>query len=410
MTMQSRKLLVPCAWLAAIAAALLCGGIAQAKALSVCIDTSSPMAKIDQQLAQAVATHEQATLQVHDYSSEQNDDVNGMADFSALARQCELVLDFPLDTDASNIDFGHLHATRPYAHTRFVLVTRADSKAGRLGQLPKGSSVAIVYMTPPNLYFETHPDLQPLVTIHNDAAFRALNAGKVSGALLWYPSVVKYLASHPGAKLAVHPLDAPHATFNLVALYSDRNAAAAAAFERAIAAMQASGALQKTLGKYARSSAAPAASGATAATQAQTIARHRCAAPAASARHPNASAGAAAPATTAPALYTEAQANEGHKLFLDNCAVCHGDDLSGGAGPALTGPHFATAASDFHVGDIFTIVTHNMPATQPASLPHDVYLKIMAFLLQKNGYPAGKTALDYDKAMQSKVPFVYHGQ
>ena len=51
-----------------------------------------------------------------------------------------------------------------------------------------------------------------------------------------------------------------------------------------------------------------------------------------------------------------------------------------------------------------------MPATQPGTLPHDDYVEIMAFLLQQNGYPAGKTELTFDGASASEVPMIYHGK
>lgn len=399
MTMQSRKRLVPFAWLVAIAAALLCGGIAQAKELSVCIDTASSMVAVDNQLARAVAAQEGATLQVHDYNSDQNDDVNGMADFGKLARTCDLVLGFPLDTDAKNIDLGGLHATRPYAHSRFVMVTRKASKAAALGQLPRGSKVAIVFLTPPNLYMPQHPDLQPVVAIHDSNAFEDLATRKVDAALLWGPAVTGYEARHANADLAVHALDQPHSVFNLVALYDSAHASDAAEFERAIASAKASGELQKILGKYAVAGAAHGADPAASATQDPVAS-----APAVAADPPSSS------GATHPAIYTSAQATAGLHQFLDNCSMCHGPTLEGGVGPALKGKHFAAPSFDYHVGDIFTIVAQNMPADQPGSLKHQTYVEIMAYLLQQNGYPAGSKALTYEGAMKSKVKFISGGK
>ena len=90
--------------------------------------------------------------------------------------------------------------------------------------------------------------------------------------------------------------------------------------------------------------------------------------------------------------------------------MCHGPNLEGRAGPALKGANFASDSSDFHVRDIFNILTHNMPATEPGSLAHADYVEIMAFLLQQNGYPSGGKALTYEEAETSKVPLVYRGQ
>lgn len=426
MAMQTRIPFVRCAWFAVLAAVLLYGGGAAAAELSVCIDRSNPMAGIDHQLAQAVATRTGETLRVHEYDSDDNDEVNGMADFHKLAGSaCELVLGFPLDTDAQPGQLAGLQVTRPYAHTGFVLVTVKSGVAATLAQLPKGSGVAVTYMTPPNLYFADHPGLHPVVELHDDATLAALLAGKASAAMLWDPAVVRYMKDHHAeGSLAVHPLQAPHASFNLVAIYDPRHAAAAAAFDQAIAAMQASGQLQRILGASATAGAAPAsrphvAEAALRRPASSAFTRRKCGAPAAAAssrriRAPAAataaSASASAPAGNAPALYTQAQAVAGKQKFSDNCALCHGEDLSGLAGPALKGPKFAPVKANFHVGDIFTIVAHNMPATQPGSLPQQDYVEIMAFLLQQNGYPAGNSALSFDEAMQSKVNFIYHGQ
>jgi mono/diheme cytochrome c family protein len=101
-----------------------------------------------------------------------------------------------------------------------------------------------------------------------------------------------------------------------------------------------------------------------------------------------------------------AQVSSGSKLFAQNCASCHGAALEGGAGPPLSGPNFKTLSSKVHatVGDIFSYMTSNMPMNAPASLKHDQYVAIMAFILSKNGYHPNSSALTYSAAMQSKAP------
>jgi len=111
----------------------------------------------------------------------------------------------------------------------------------------------------------------------------------------------------------------------------------------------------------------------------------------------------------APAMYTAAQAQSGAALYATNCAVCHGAQLQGVVGPSLKGPNFASAKSNFAVGDIFVIVANNMPASAPGTLPADTYVNVMAYLLQQNGYPAGSQALTYTSAAASNVPLVYRG-
>ena len=115
-------------------------------------------------------------------------------------------------------------------------------------------------------------------------------------------------------------------------------------------------------------------------------------------------------ASETPALYTRQQAEAGAAKFSDDCEQCHGANLEGRAGPALKGTAFASPASKVTVGDVFTMVSQQMPATNPGSLDHEDYVQIMAFLLQQNGYPAGKQALDFATAASSKVSLIYQGK
>ncbi len=111
-------------------------------------------------------------------------------------------------------------------------------------------------------------------------------------------------------------------------------------------------------------------------------------------------------ALAAPALYTADQAKAGQDVFAGNCAACHGPNLGGDEGPALAGPSFAPAANHLTVGGIFNFITSQMPQSAPGSLSHVQYEQVMAFLLSKNGYPAGTSALDYAAALKSAAPLV----
>lgn len=106
--------------------------------------------------------------------------------------------------------------------------------------------------------------------------------------------------------------------------------------------------------------------------------------------------------------FTGAQARQGQSYFARSCAACHGANLEGGAGPALAGPNFKTLNSKVHatVGDVFTYMTSNMPLNTPASLPHDQYVAIMAYILNKNGFKPGSKALTFPAATSSKSPIV----
>jgi mono/diheme cytochrome c family protein len=107
-----------------------------------------------------------------------------------------------------------------------------------------------------------------------------------------------------------------------------------------------------------------------------------------------------------PAIYTAAEAAAGSAVFAQNCAMCHGANLQGEAGPSLIGQSFASAASNDTVGAIFAEIAEQMPAGNPGSLTHDQYTQVLAYILSKNGYPAGGTALDYNASLASTVPLV----
>lgn len=108
-----------------------------------------------------------------------------------------------------------------------------------------------------------------------------------------------------------------------------------------------------------------------------------------------------------PALYAPAQALQGRAVFERHCAVCHGHHLEGRVGPALKGEKFASVKAGFTIGQIFDFLSVDMPAYAPGSLNTRQYVEIMAFLLEQNGYPAGKTTLTAQLASQSAVALVY---
>ena len=113
-------------------------------------------------------------------------------------------------------------------------------------------------------------------------------------------------------------------------------------------------------------------------------------------------------ASTTSVTFTAAQVSAGSSLFQSKCSACHGTQLEGGAGPALSGPNFKTLSSKVHanVGDVFTYATTNMPMNAPASLTHDQYVSIMAFILSKNGYRPGGAPLTFSGATNSTAPVV----
>lgn len=106
------------------------------------------------------------------------------------------------------------------------------------------------------------------------------------------------------------------------------------------------------------------------------------------------------PATADTGWYTQAQAANGHQLFNNYCAQCHRPDLTGAAGPALVGKSFLASWGNKPLGDLYTFEHQKMPAVNPGSVPADQMWAITAYILQKNGFAVGNTALGDNASSQ----------
>jgi len=113
----------------------------------------------------------------------------------------------------------------------------------------------------------------------------------------------------------------------------------------------------------------------------------------------------AGPAVARPGLYSAPQAAAGAALYARDCAACHGADLRGITGPALVGQDFARPADHYTVGIVFNTIWQGTPAGAPDSLSKTTYLDIMAYIMARNGLPAGPSALTYRTAIDSDAPF-----
>jgi mono/diheme cytochrome c family protein len=105
----------------------------------------------------------------------------------------------------------------------------------------------------------------------------------------------------------------------------------------------------------------------------------------------------AAPKTTNDGVYTADQAKQGNVVYGTDCSNCHMDDLSGsGQAPPLAGEIFMANWEGRTVGDLFDTTRDTMPMNQPDSLTAKQYVDLVAYLLQANGFPAGKDELTGD--------------
>ena len=96
-------------------------------------------------------------------------------------------------------------------------------------------------------------------------------------------------------------------------------------------------------------------------------------------------------------VYTTAQAERGSTAYAQACASCHAEDLRGrSTAPSLVEESFLFLWSDMSVGDLFERTRMLMPSDRPNSLARETYADIIAFIAQKNGFPAGSAELGTD--------------
>ena len=408
--MSSKRVLRPQSafWLTLAAAVLLHCGAVQARDPAFCIDKASPSAAADARLGQAVARNRGTSVRFFYYAGLPKGDDKDHFDLreykELLVDKCDLVLGFPHDARGGLPSF--LHATKAYASTGFVLVTPMRSRYPALEHMPDGTHIAVAYNTYANHYFRHHRNVVADIVEDEAEALQSIARKDVAGALLWRPAVAQQIERHrAGADVEMHELDEADARWNLVALYAAPGEAAARDFETAIEALRASGELARLLGHYADASTLDERER-TATKPAEPVGLT----PMRAVRQAVCASAGTRPAKPLPTLFTEAQASAGRQLFADKCAPCHGQNLEGRVGPSLKGKMFLPAKAGHTVADIFRILSQNMPATMPGSLSQDEYVKIMAFLLQQNGYPQGTGELTFEAAAKSKTPMIYHGE
>ena len=102
-------------------------------------------------------------------------------------------------------------------------------------------------------------------------------------------------------------------------------------------------------------------------------------------------------ATVQPAadgVYVAAQAESGRAIYERECAACHQANLQGSfEAPQLAGESFLQFWADLSPGDLFVRIRSSMPPERAGALTDEAYLNVVAYLLQANGAPAGRTAL-----------------
>ena len=92
--------------------------------------------------------------------------------------------------------------------------------------------------------------------------------------------------------------------------------------------------------------------------------------------------------------FTTRQAESGRAIYAQRCSACHAADFNGsGDAPALAGSTFMLKWRPKIVSELFGEILQNMPPTDPGSLGETAALSATAYILERNGAPAGQQAL-----------------
>ncbi len=109
-------------------------------------------------------------------------------------------------------------------------------------------------------------------------------------------------------------------------------------------------------------------------------------------------------------IYTQSQSERGRTVFVASCGRCHNDELAGSErGPALKGDAFWQRWDNDSFDKLFTKVRDTMPLQGVESLSDDLKADALAYVLAKNGAPAGPKELNIDLPVLEGITIVRQG-
>ena len=109
-------------------------------------------------------------------------------------------------------------------------------------------------------------------------------------------------------------------------------------------------------------------------------------------------------------VYTTAQAARGKATFDVSCSRCHNSDLSGSErGPTLTGDKFQSNWMDGSVEALFSFIRDQMPQGSANIVSDESKIDVLAYILQRNTFPPGKTELTANGARLDTIQVLRKG-
>src|SRR5262245_24858979 len=94
-------------------------------------------------------------------------------------------------------------------------------------------------------------------------------------------------------------------------------------------------------------------------------------------------------------VYAPAQAERGKAVYARHCGRCHGDDPANTRNP-LSGDRFAEHWESRTLADLFHRIRDTMPPGEALTVGEADKLDALAYVLQLNGFPAGRSELTRD--------------
>lgn len=109
-------------------------------------------------------------------------------------------------------------------------------------------------------------------------------------------------------------------------------------------------------------------------------------------------------------VFTDAQAARGKTGYESACIRCHGADLGGVSAPALKGDRFQQTFGNGSVDQLYLKIRDTMPPLFGTVVSDDVKIDVVAYILQTNGFPAGRAELTKSGDDLSGVLIVRKGE
>jgi len=101
--------------------------------------------------------------------------------------------------------------------------------------------------------------------------------------------------------------------------------------------------------------------------------------------------------------YTSAQASNGATVYTQYCVQCHGGHLQGESAPALSGQTLHSAYGGGTAAQLYDFISRQMPQNAPGTLSQAQYLDVTAYILSRNGFPAGSAPLSVNSLSQVRM-------